>query len=349
MSGTRRLPPRLRAWAHVAQARLRRPGAPTPLPRAAHLVLTWRCNLRCDHCDVWNRPASEELDAARWERVFGQLRSLDILKIIGGEPFVRDDLGEVVEAARRQIDPFILQLVTNGTATDRILRFAERHAWPNLHLRISLDGLEATHDQARGCVGTFAQVMTTLEQLAALRRRRRFQLGVNFILNDRSQPDMDDLATTCRRLGVDLIPGFAVRPFLRHADLTREQASTVGLRDPDQAVRRLEQRDHGARAGFNLAERAFLWSSNQHIFRKQAQGGAALKFSCRELRDLTYLLPNADLITCGLRHEPAGNLEREPFEAVWRGARAEALRAEVDACSGCLQGAVEVMSRLYGG
>ena len=51
--------------------------------------------MRCRMCDIWRNPtdASHEIKGA-------DLRSLPRLKFInitGGEPFVREDLGEIVE------------------------------------------------------------------------------------------------------------------------------------------------------------------------------------------------------------------------------------------------------------
>ncbi len=346
---TRRLPPRVRAYAHVAAARLRRPGARPSLPRAAHLLITWRCNLRCAVCEAWGHEDSEELSARQWRAVWPQLRSLDIVKIIGGEPFLREDLPDVLDDVRRTIDPFIVQLVTNGTLTEAVVELARRHAWPGLHLRVSLDGMEATHDAARGRPGTFAQAMATLEGLARVRRHRRFHLGVNFILTDDSRRDMDPLVARCRELGADVVTGFAARPFLRHTHMATADVRAVNLGQPDAALRRMARRDHGARDGFNAAERWFLRAVNQAVFRKHARAGADLRFGCRELRDLIYLMPDGAVVTCGLDHEPLGHLTREPLSTLWYGREAERFRRRVDACPGCMQGAVEIMSRLYGG
>jgi MoaA/NifB/PqqE/SkfB family radical SAM enzyme len=319
------------------------------LPRAAHLLITWRCNLRCEVCEAWGHGASEELTAAQWAAVWPQLRSLDIVKIIGGEPFLRDDLAQLIGDIRHTIDPFIVQLVTNGTLTDTVVEFAERHAWPGLHLRVSLDGMEVTHDAARGRPGTFAQAMATLEGLSRVRRRRPFRLGVNFILTDDSRPDMDPLVARCRELGADVITGFAARPFLRHTHMATADVRAVNLGQPDEALERMTRRDHGARDGFNAVERWFLRVVNQAVFRKHARAGAELKFECRELRDLIYLMPDGAVVTCGLDHEPLGHLTREPLEALWYGHKAEQFRQRVETCPGCMQGAVEIMSRLYGG
>ena len=349
-----RLPPRLRSYGHVLRARLlpaalrgRRP----PRPSASHLVLTWRCNVRCQGCGAWKREPGGELTVPQWRALFAKLPFLDIVKIIGGEPFVYDDLGGVVRAIREQINPHVVQLVTNGTCTEEVVHFVEQHAWPSLHLRLSLDGLARTHDASRGVQGTFDKVMATMEALSAIRRagRRRFQLAVNPTVTDACLDDVDPLAEICRSMGVDIVPGFKVKPFLHHAVVSPENMKTLDMHDPVRTIRRLNRGDLGARSGFNTAERLALELINKLVFRKQVRGGDSLRFDCKELRNLMYLFPGGEVVTCGLRHEPVGNLSTQSFDEVWYSARADRFRREVDDCTGCMQGAVEIMSKLYGG
>jgi len=343
-----RLSPRLRAYAHVAQARLHGRNGRPPYPHATHMLITWRCNLRCTGCDAWQYGKTDELTVDQWVGVFRQLKSLDIIKIIGGEPFVRDDLAEVILAIRREINPFIVQLVTNATMTDRVVRFAENHAWPGLHMRLSLDGLAGTHDRARGVAGTFDRVMETMRALAEVRKKRRFQLAVNFTLTDESRPDMPALIELCNGMSIDLVAGFKVKPFLKHCDIRKEKAETIGVKDRSVALRQLQAPDHGARSGFSSIEKSALQMLNRTVFGKHAKGGDALKFRCGEVRNLMYLNPAGELISCGLNQEPIGSIVKDRFDTVWFSDRAEKARQKVRQCPGCMQGAVEIMSRLYG-
>ena len=344
-----RLPPRLRSYGHVLRARLLPDGQRPPRPSATHLVLSWRCNVRCKGCGAWKREPTGELTVDQWRRVFAKLYFLDIVKIIGGEPFVYEEIDKLVLAIRDEINPHIVQLVTNGTHTDRVVDFVERHAWPSLHMRLSLDGLAESHDSARGVEGTFDKVMATMEALAAIRKRKRFQLAVNLTVTDSSLEDVDPLVQLCDRLGVDLVPGFKVKPFLHHAVVSPENMKTLDMDDPGRTLRRLHRGDLGARSGFNPVERLALRLINSLVFRKQVRGGESLKFACKELRNLMYLFPGGELVTCGLRHEPVGNLYEQSFDEVWYSPRAARARDEVDGCTGCMQGAVEIMSKLYGG
>ncbi|MBT3194450.1 MAG: radical SAM protein, partial [Verrucomicrobia bacterium] len=183
-----RLPARARAYGHVIQSRLRGllPHRTPPLPHAAHVLITWGCNLRCSGCDAWQRKPEGELDADQWRQVFRELPFLDIVKIIGGEPFTRTDLPDIIRSIREEIDPFVVQLVTNGALTERTLEFVEDFAWPGLHMRVSLDGLRETHDRSRGREGAFDEAMQTLRGLSEIRKQKRFNVGVNFTMTDDS-------------------------------------------------------------------------------------------------------------------------------------------------------------------
>jgi Fe-coproporphyrin III synthase len=344
-----RLPARARAYGHVIQSRLRsmahlkRP----PLPHAAHILITWGCNLRCDGCDAWQRKPEGELDATQWAQVFRELPFLDIIKIIGGEPFTRTDLPEIIRSIRKEIDPFVVQLVTNGALTDRILEFVDEFAWPGLHVRVSLDGLRETHDRSRGQEGSFDSAMLTLNGLAEIRKRKKFNVGVNFTMTDESVQEMEVLSEMCRAIDIDVVPGFKVKPFLRDCDIRKERAEVIGMQDRSEAIRELNRTRHGASSGFNSTERFFLRALNRVVFRKHAAGGDSVKFHCGELRNLMYLNPGGGLITCGLNQKPFGSVIEKGFKAIWNSQKMEEGRQIVRECPGCMQGAVEIMSRLY--
>jgi pyrroloquinoline quinone biosynthesis protein E len=91
--------------------------------------LTYRCPLRCVYC---SNPLDyarhrEELDTATWLRVFADAEELGVvqLNLTGGEPLVRDDLGQLVERAR-QLDLYT-NLITSGIplAPERLRRLRE--------------------------------------------------------------------------------------------------------------------------------------------------------------------------------------------------------------------------------
>lgn len=129
-----------------ASRKLNRPLAP---PDWLSVNVTLRCNLSCVMCttcyDAPELSTRELLDlvdqAASW--------GVKVFNPLGGEPFVRQDLEDVLaHAARRDL---FTTLTTNGTliSAARAARVAKIPA-EKLHVNVSIDGLRATHDGVRG-------------------------------------------------------------------------------------------------------------------------------------------------------------------------------------------------------
>jgi PqqA peptide cyclase len=79
-------------------------GASLPAPLGLLAELTHRCPLGCAYCSnpLALDKRGDELDTAKWGRVFGEAAALGVLQVhlSGGEPAARRDLPEIVKAAR---------------------------------------------------------------------------------------------------------------------------------------------------------------------------------------------------------------------------------------------------------
>ncbi|NOY26726.1 MAG: radical SAM protein [Oligoflexia bacterium] len=342
---------RVRFWRNIAiSAALRRVDPDwVPRPHAGHMILTFRCNLRCDSCASWQVKEHNDLSTDEWLGVFRQLRSLDVVKILGGEPFVRPDIVHVLAGVREIIDPYVMQLTTNGMLTSRVVDAIEQVAWPGLQLRISIDGLEQTHDQGRGVQGSWRQVMATARAVADLKARHGFHFGINFSVTDTSLRELDAMVSLAKELGADLIPGVCVDPFLvgtRPPEVCTPRVLYVD--DKGAALKAIADSRVGSHAQLNGLDNLLFRLSVQKTFQRELHGNIH-QFTCRELRDLLYLLPNGDVVRCGLDHRPVGNVRQQSFDQIWFGDTAREHRCRVDACPGCLQASVQIMSRAYAG
>jgi MoaA/NifB/PqqE/SkfB family radical SAM enzyme len=71
------------------------------VPLTASLHITNRCNFRCDYCDIHSRP-KKEMTTQEIKDMIDQLSRIGLNKlgISGGEPLLREDIGEIVDHAR---------------------------------------------------------------------------------------------------------------------------------------------------------------------------------------------------------------------------------------------------------
>ena len=104
--------------------------------------------------------------------------------LAGGEPFIRNDLEDIVNDVHYYCRPKVFSFPTNGWYTERtfniILRSLQRLKRGNIILFFSLDGPESIHDEIRG-KGSFEKLTNTVKRLRPLQSIYN-NLYINFIL-----------------------------------------------------------------------------------------------------------------------------------------------------------------------
>ena len=134
--------------------------------------VTSRCNLRCKHCFYWrelNTASEKELSIGEIQRIARSFEHPVSLSLTGGEPFLRRDLDEIIDAFHQGCGTKEVGITTNGTltgATVEIVRsILKADFLSSLSVQVSLDGLEGTHDSIRGVKGSFKKAINTITEL----------------------------------------------------------------------------------------------------------------------------------------------------------------------------------------
>src|SRR5262249_29748376 len=144
-----------------------------PRPSYCTYLVCNRCNARCGMCDSWKIPRGYELTPREVGTVFGKIGVLDVVRLTGGEPFLRDDLLEIAHQVLRASKPAVLHVTTNGSFPERVEAFCRDFRAPRrLRVMVSFDGLAEEHDKSRGRAVTFARAIETVRRLSALGPRR---------------------------------------------------------------------------------------------------------------------------------------------------------------------------------
>jgi len=126
-------------------------------------------------CEIWKYPTkpSEELDPKYYEKLPDGLR----INITGGEPMLRDDIDEIFKILYPKAS--LLELSTNGFFTDKIVSIAEKY--PNILIRVSLEGLPARNDQLRGTRDGFDHALRTMLEL---KKTKCKNIGFSIVISD---------------------------------------------------------------------------------------------------------------------------------------------------------------------
>jgi Fe-coproporphyrin III synthase len=180
---------------------------PTPVPPAHKPpgpVVIWnlirRCNLTCKHCYT----VSADIDfkgELSTEEVFSVLDDLKRFRVpalilSGGEPLMRPDIFEISQRAKEL--GIYTGLSTNGTLIDEsnIERIAE---CGYDYVGISIDGLEATHDDFRRRKGAFRESMHAVK----LCKQHGIKVGLRFTLTQQNYEQLDDILALIDEHDVD--------------------------------------------------------------------------------------------------------------------------------------------------
>ncbi len=151
-----------------------------PSPRSLVAELTYRCPLGCLYCSnpLDFAKSRAELSADDWSRSFAQAAALGVMQLhlTGGEPLLRDDLGELTSAARA-CDLYI-NLITSGVGLNEARLGALRAAGLD-HVQLSLqDSDETAADYVAGA-GAHRRKLAAARMIA----RMKIPLTLNFVVH----------------------------------------------------------------------------------------------------------------------------------------------------------------------
>jgi MoaA/NifB/PqqE/SkfB family radical SAM enzyme len=307
-----------------------------------------------------------EMSVEQAADVFTKVGSLDVVRLTGGEPFLRHDLFEIAEAVMRASRPAVLHVTTNGSLPDRVVDFARTFSRPKrLAFLVSFDGHREEHDASRGPRVTYDLAMSTVRRVAALRASLGIDVSVNHtVISRQSLADAERLRADLAPLGVDvqsvlayaessmyglklrgkraehlIVPTYPLHPRLEGAD-----ATGFVEREIERVAR---SRDVLKRLGKLYYLRGLL--ARLRSATSPPAATKAYRPPCVALRSHLRLLPDGRVPVCQFNTEVVGNLSTTSFAAVWRGPRADASRAWVDACSGCWAECEVMPSAIYTG
>lgn len=180
-----------------------------PQPTDVSIITTYRCQMRCKMCDIWETPtdSSREITARELE----VLPDFKFVNITGGEPFVRRDLEDIVEVMFKKSPRIVIS--TSGWHTERIFKLAEKY--PNIGIRVSIEGLSQKNDELRGRDGSFdrgLRVLMTLKEMGVK------DIGYGCTVSNHNSADMLWLYKLSREMGMEFATAAFHNSYYFHKD-----------------------------------------------------------------------------------------------------------------------------------
>lgn len=247
-------------------------------PRFMFVETNKRCNLRCTHCDFWQRTDDDRANYLSRERKreviaeFAEMSPHGTIVICGGEPML--DLHDYLAICKDGRDHGLRVLsVVNGTRI-RTPAMAERLVREGPHeISISLNShRQKLHDKTRGVPGAFEKAVRALRLLVDARNRnpelgaRVIVMGLIYGSNYREIGQFYDFVLN--DLGADSLKLNFLQPSFGQAGAIDPFFANESDVDPELLVRLIDESNERFGLGLNPA-----WRDNVGMyFRSLSQG-----------------------------------------------------------------------------
>lgn len=159
----------------------------------ASIIVTYRCPMRCKMCNIWASPTKLEEELSPEE--YKKLPQCNAINVTGGEPFFREDLEDIIKILRSKTKRIVIS--SSGYFEDRIIKLFEKY--PDLGIRISIEGLSQKNDELRGREGGFDKGLRTLLNLHDMGVK---DIGFGITVSNNNSADMLSLYSLAKQLNL---------------------------------------------------------------------------------------------------------------------------------------------------
>ncbi len=162
-------------------------------PVEAQLIITRRCNLSCGYCTEFDN-VSRPIPLPVLKERIDALHRLQVLNIalLGGEPLLHPDIGEIVAYANRHSQTSI---TTNGFLLSKKI-IAVLNDAGLYNMQVSIDAL---HPDPSGYIQK--SLKTLAPKLERLKKYADFDVHINIVLCEQSKGEFKEMVDELRRLG----------------------------------------------------------------------------------------------------------------------------------------------------
>jgi Fe-coproporphyrin III synthase len=130
-------------------------------PVDAIIAVTYRCNSRCVMCNIWQIKDFPELRPEAYSKLPIYLKDINISR---GEPFLRNDLIEIVRIVKKRCPRAVINISSNGFLVEKIKKDLPKilEVDPTVGISISIDGIGKMHEDVRRIPDAWKKVSETL-------------------------------------------------------------------------------------------------------------------------------------------------------------------------------------------
>ncbi len=280
--------------------------------RVSYLIffITARCNANCHHCFYYKKlnQVRDELSLHEIERLTSKYKYIPYVTLTGGEPFLRDDLVQIVSAFYNNSGTRMFVIPTNGSLGNRQLDFIrgmiEGRRDIYIKFQFSIDGIGDKHDEFRGLKGLYDRVKGLFVDLKELQKEQpRFSLDITTVLNTENEASIEEIIDKVQE---DFNPNnhniASARPDSRDFDIA--QVSTEKYKDAINYL--LSKQKARENKPFSKVLRAMYKLNTNLVVESKVRGKMCIPCKCGQ--QMIIINETGVVYPCELRPQPMGSL-----------------------------------------
>jgi len=295
-------------------------------PESLSLIITFRCNFRCQSCSIWQKTDHNELADENWLKIIPNLNILNPLTFVelnGGEPLIRKELVlKLIKELKKKFKNVALN--SNGLLINEKTVFELADAGLDI-VKISFYSLEKDiHNFLRGNPEAYDRALNAMELLS----KSKIKLEVGLLITAKNIQSLPDLIKY----------------------LKKYKNASIILQPLDESVESPDSKDLATN---NLLTDLwpkkeeiidfFNWVVNNHeqiknsldnleaIKKYYLNPPSVLNYRCFAGQRNLVIYPNSDVALC-FKGKPIGNLNERSLERTLKGEKALIERKKIKKC-----------------
>lgn len=279
------------------------------------VIVTYRCNARCNMCNRYKKPSNPDEEISL--ETIKKLPPMYFTNITGGEPFIRQDLKDIVRELYKKSDRIVIS--TNGFFTDRIIDLCRE--FPNVGIRISIEGLEETNNKIRGLEDGFNKGLTTLKKLVQMKHP---DVGFGMTVQDANAKDLVPLYKLSDEINMEFATASLHNSFyfVEAKNIIKDRPMVAqNFEDLINELLKSNSPKKWFRAYFNHGLINYIYGQKRLL-------------PCDMAFDTFFIDPYGDVMPCNGTKEKQvmGNLNEQTWDELWNSEQAEKVRKVVRNC-----------------
>jgi MoaA/NifB/PqqE/SkfB family radical SAM enzyme len=267
-------------------------------------------------CHVWQNPTDpgDEVSLNTLKKIPS---GVCYLNLTGGEPTLRKDLMEIVDALYPKAET--LEISSNGLLSERLEPVIQKY--PDVKIRFSLEGCEETNNRIRGERNGYRK---KIEGLFKLRKLGAKDIGIATVIQDDNVEELVNLFHFTKKHGFEFATSTLHNGFQFHKN---DNIPSDRLR----LAKHTEELVTEMLKGYSIKSwfRAYL---NVGLIAKMLGQGRILQ--CTAATDFVFIDPRSDVYACNVRPDlKLGNLENQEWDEIWQSPIVGEIRKKVSKCT----------------